>query len=371
MIIDLGIVKYPVFIGTNLLEPFFDEILHSDFCGLVIIDTVVHDLMSKNHKTYQDINPDNIICLEGGKQSKTLYALSNIFSRMEKLNLPRSGKIIAIGGGVIGDIAGLSASLWYRGSELVHVPTTLLSAVDSCVGGKTAVNFNETINAIGTYYHPSRIIIDTNILTHLPQREVVSGLGEVAKYCILGNKELLDIIKSIELDLVLNDDTIEKIIRLCLIQKANYVRGDVFENKKRLFLNLGHTLGHALEINSMVDGVEQLRHGEAIALGIIAISKISLKLGKISNADFQALGGLISRLGLPLSISPSVFRMKRQDLISRCVESAFKDKKRTRDKLRLILPHAYTEGCELYETNSRELLELGLNYVIDEIGGEK
>ena len=202
-----------------------------------------------------------------------------ILSQLDSVNFPRSGTIIAIGGGVIGDICGLAASLWYRGCNLIHVPSTLLAAVDSCVGGKTALNFGKTINAVGTYHHPTKIIISTELLQCLPDREISSGMAEVIKYTVIGNQKLLNLLDETDFANLENDDILKSIIQLSLAQKAEFVSGDIREGGKRLFLNLGHTIGHAIEISSIHKGHEQLRH-EGVALGLIAIAHVSLKLNK-------------------------------------------------------------------------------------------
>ena len=176
--INLGVASYNVQIGSKLISTLVAELLIDKNQSVVIIDEVVSDLIKNRCENFDELN---LIEIKAKKESKTLATLTDIISKIELLNLPRSTKFIAIGGGIIGDIAGLIASLWYRGCELIHVPTTLLAAVDSCIGGKTAINLNTTINAIGTYYHPSKIIIDTDLLKNLPSRELKSGLAEVIK----------------------------------------------------------------------------------------------------------------------------------------------------------------------------------------------
>ena len=203
------------------------------------------------------------------KQNKTFQTVLEIFSMLERASFSRDGVIVAIGGGVIGDIAGFVANCWYRGVKLIHVPTTLLSMVDSCYGGKTAINFRTTINAIGTYHHPSKILIDTCFLDSLPKRDIASGIAEIIKYGLIEANDILDYLSENKLNTITSDFTkLEWLIHKCLKIKHDYVVGDVSEQSKRLALNFGHTIGHAVETASQNSGQENLRHGEAVAIGI-------------------------------------------------------------------------------------------------------
>jgi 3-dehydroquinate synthase len=363
MHVDLGVAEYDIDIGSGLISSFIKELEKDPDNNLIVIDKAVAHHIKKNIGSLDELN---VIELTAGKESKTFFALTNIFSTMEKLNIPRSGRIIAIGGGVIGDVAGLAASLWYRGCNLIHVPTTLIASVDSCLGGKTAINFNTTINAIGNYHHPSKIIIDTDLIKNLPDRELKSGLGEVIKYSVLGNSKITKILNDYSYDEIIRVENLRKIIELCLQQKAEFVLGDIQEQNKRLLLNLGHTIGHAFEVNSIVDGTEQLRHGEGVALGIVAISKVALEAGVLQAKDLEKISSLVKKFGLPTIVSPELFACNRELLIEKCVLSAFKDKKRTGSELRLILPTSSSGECKIFPTDSKELVQSGIEYVIEE-----
>ena len=360
--INLGVASYNVQIGSKLISTLVAELLIDKNQSVVIIDEVVSDLIKNRCENFDELN---LIEIKAKKESKTLATLTDIISKIELLNLPRSTKFIAIGGGIIGDIAGLIASLWYRGCELIHVPTTLLAAVDSCIGGKTAINLNTTINAIGTYYHPSKIIIDTDLLKNLPSRELKSGLAEVIKYSILGNTKISGLLKTHDYSELVKIEKLKEIIKLCLRQKEQFVRGDIKEKSKRLLLNLGHTIGHAFEINSIVDGTEQLRHGEGVALGITAISKIAVEVELLCPNEFQKIRSLIKKFGLPNTTSAELFSCDRSYLIEKCVNSTFNDKKRTTNSLRLILPTSSTGICKIYHTNSKKLIRSGIDFVLE------
>lgn len=360
--VDLGVANYDVQIGSDLIKKLVSDLLEDQSQTVIIIDSAVTNFVRDRCKNFDQLN---IIELAAGKESKTFTTLTNIFSKLEQLNLSRNGKIIAIGGGVIGDVAGLAACLWYRGCELVHVPTTLLASVDSCLGGKTAINLDTTINAIGSYYHPSQIIIDTDFLENLPARELKSGLAEVIKYSVLGNEEITKMLNRYNYKEIIHYENLKQLISLCLMQKIKFVVGDVEESNKRLFLNLGHTIGHALEINSIIKGKEMLRHGEGVALGLIAISKIAVKVGVLCQIEFQHIIRLVKKFGLRTNVSSHLFACDRHQLIEKCIESTFKDKKRTPQDLRLILPTSSVGPCKVYSTNSRELIQLGIEYVLE------
>jgi len=365
MKIDLIEAAYPVVIGPGEIEIYFKQLASENNQNITIIDEKIYSSIVELAPSISLLHDSNIIKISAGKESKTVLTLVSILERFEMINLSRSGTVVALGGGVIGDIAGLAASLWYRGCNLVHIPSTLLSAVDSCVGGKTAINFGKTINAIGSYYHPTKIIIDTTLLQKLPTREWSSGMAEVIKYTVLGNDKLSDIIAKLDILTVAQEKTLTEIITLSLSQKAHYVRGDIKEGSKRLFLNLGHTMGHAFEINTIINGSEKLRHGEGVALGLMAASHIAYKLRKLELQGLNNISNRLKQYNLPTDMAPEEqFGIPSDLFIKDCVGSTFRDKKRTKSHLRLILPIGYGDSCEIYETNSRDLIRFGIESVL-------
>jgi 3-dehydroquinate synthase len=365
MKINLIEAAYPVAIGSGEIEVYFKKLSSENNQNITIIDEKIYSSVIELAPSILLQNDNNIIKINAGKESKTVLTLVSILEKFEAINLSRSGTVVALGGGVIGDIAGLAASLWYRGCNLVHIPSTLLSAVDSCVGGKTAINFGKTINAIGSYYHPSKIIIDTELLQKLPAREWSSGMAEVIKYTVLGNDKLSDIIAKLDIDAVAQGKSLTEIISLSLSQKAHYVCGDIKESSKRLFLNLGHTMGHAFEINTVINGSEKLRHGEGVALGLMAVSHIAYKLNKLEQQGLNSISNLLKKYDLPIDMAPQEeFGIPSDLFIKDCVKSTFSDKKRTKSHLRLILPTGNGNSCEIYETDSRELIKFGIESVL-------
>lgn len=325
---------------------------------------IIDSLIYQNYGGYfhELLKADNryFMVLRGGKNNKTFASAMKVFADLDDKNISRDVVIVAVGGGVIGDLAGFVASCWYRGVSLVHVPTTFLAAVDSCLGGKTALNFRKTVNAVGTYHHPSAILIDASVLLELPAREIASGFAEVIKYAVLGSEAILSLLESPS---QLTKDKLARLIELSLREKEKFVSGDVKESADRLFLNFGHTIGHAIEFSTVFNGEEMLRHGEGVALGMVAIFRICAVLGLIQDSDIQRLKTLLTKHGLPTEFSASLMSSNRDALIDQITERAFKDKKRNQNGLRLVVIRGWGQP-ELYQTSDSELIRAGVEEVI-------
>ena len=275
-------------------------------------------------------------------------------------NISRDSTIVAVGGGVVGDLAGFVSSCWYRGVDLIHVPTTLLSAVDSCLGGKTAINFRETVNAVGSYHHPKEILIDTQILTELPSREISSGFGEIIKYGMIGCERIISILESKDFEL---STSIDELIELSLKEKERFVKDDIKETSNRLSLNFGHTIGHAIEFSTIFNGEETLRHGEGVGLGMLAIFRIAVQLNYLAEDDLKLLRSLLTKFSLPISFNATSMGLSRDSLVDRVVRLCLKDKKRVKSDLRLILLDGIGNPF-IYQTSDEELLAEGVREVI-------
>jgi len=360
---DLGGVNYPIYVGDILskIDEYVEEIYEGNKVIIVIdevIDEKYGEIIYPRLKEKYDLIKHVI---KGGKDTKTISSILNIFNILEDENFSRDSLMIGIGGGVIGDMAGFAASCWYRGMKLMHIPTTLLSAVDSCVGGKTAVNLKNTVNAIGSYHHPVAILIDTNVIRALPEREIISGMGEVIKYAVIHSEVISHALEIKDYQEVVSE--IDWFIIESLKNKEYFVRGDINEGHKRLYLNFGHTLGHAIEFATILDGEETLRHGEAVALGMLSIFRISVELGYIDEDKITWLKGILNKFDLPTSYSAGNLDMDREDLLDMCMALVVKDKKRKFDGLRLI---ALTEirMPVIHETNDMTLLRVGFNEII-------
>ncbi|HYV05905.1 MAG TPA: 3-dehydroquinate synthase [Blastocatellia bacterium] len=230
-----------------------------------------------------------------GERFKTLGTAESILTFLIGLGIERSDVMVALGGGVIGDLAGFAASIYLRGIRVVHVPTTLLSQIDSSVGGKTGVNHRLGKNLIGSFHQPSLVLIDPETLVSLPPREVRSGLFEALKYGVIADSRLFQrIARDTDLLTHLDQDSLAHLIARCCSIKATVVSGDEREAGLRKTLNFGHTIGHALEA---VTNYRRFLHGEAVGHGMRAASRIAEQVGLLSRSDRQSIDGAIQGIG--------------------------------------------------------------------------
>ncbi len=238
--------------------------------------------------------------LPAGESAKTLAHFAELTDAFAGARLRRDATVYALGGGVIGDLAGFAAACWMRGVDCVQLPTTLLAMVDSSVGGKTAVDLPQGKNLVGAFHPPRAVIADTAALRTLPGRELRAGLAEVVKYGALGDIGFLDWLETHADGLLAMDDALlaEAIARSCA-HKAAIVARDPFEHGERALLNLGHTFGHAIETEQGYDG---LNHGEAVAVGMVLAARLSAALGLAPRADADRLRLVLDRLGLPVAL---------------------------------------------------------------------
>ncbi len=302
--------SYPIFIGNELLYK-CEEILKPFVLRRKVI--LIHDnffsINEKNNEqfisfveTIKKLSETlNLISIPGGDKSKNVSQLEYILEEALSFKIDRNSLIIAFGGGVIGDIAGFAASILLRGIDFVQIPTTLLSQVDSSVGGKTGINSSKGKNLIGSFHQPIAVIADIDILKTLPKREFLAGLVEVIKYGLIYDIKFFDSLENNYKD-ILNYDQLKlnKVIsRSCEI-KSLIIKNDEKENGKRAILNLGHTFGHAIESFGKYDGT--IIHGEAISIGICLAFKLSTKLGYCNQFETKRVVSFFKKLSLPTSL---------------------------------------------------------------------
>ena len=328
--VELQERRYPILIGNGLLQ---DErsypvkqgdrvmIVTNPTVAQFYLDTVTFALKKRGCEVDHVLLPD-------GEKYKTLESLNLIFTALLQGNHGRDTTIIALGGGVIGDVAGFAAASYQRGVRLIQIPTTLLSQVDSSVGGKTAVNHELGKNMIGAFYQPSMVIIDTHTLGTLPKREVNAGLAEVIKYGAILDYEFFEWLEAHIDELVaLNNESLQHCIARCCQIKADVVARDEIEKGDRALLNLGHTFGHAIETHL---GYGNWLHGEAVSTGMMMAASLSEQLGDISVADVSRLEKLLARANLP-TLSPDSMQPENY------LPHMMRDKKVLAGKLRLVL----------------------------------
>ncbi|MFA7677032.1 MAG: 3-dehydroquinate synthase family protein [Candidatus Omnitrophota bacterium] len=303
--------------------------------------------------------------MQAGKHNKTISEAMKIYELLETNLLSRDSTMIALGGGVIGDLAGFVASTYHRGINLIAVPTTLTAMIDSSIGGKVAINFRKTINAIGNYYHPILNIIDFQFIDSLSQRDFKAGLAEIIKCAVIDDEELFDFL-SLESRKVLNKNelVLSHIMRRAIEIKLKYVSGDIREQGKRLKLNYGHTLGHAVEVST--DVLEEVyRHGEGVSLGMVGAAFLALNRLKQGKEILLAHEDILFKYGLPTKVFAEEAGFIRRDLIEECMSNIYKDKKKHSNSLRFILPNRIGD-CGIYNDLSEAAILEAFNYIIGE-----
>ncbi len=273
-----------------------------------------------------------LVTLEPGEQIKSFAGLEKLCSLLIDSGVERGGLIVALGGGVIGDLAGLAAGLVKRGLDFAQIPTTLLAQVDSSVGGKTAIDMPQGKNLVGLFHQPKAVIADTSLLATLPRRELLSGYAEVVKYGALGDLQFFAWLEANAPKLLGGQsDAVVRAVAHCVRMKAAIVARDEREAGDRALLNLGHTFGHALETAIGYSGV--LLHGEAVAIGMVMAFRLSAKLGLCPHADGDRVGHHLQAVGLPVSLDSVSPRPSTDELLAHMMH----DKKATGGKLTFVL----------------------------------
>jgi 3-dehydroquinate synthase len=297
--VNLGTRSYPIIIGQGLLDDLAIwegvgtavAVITSDRIAPLFLERLAGTLAKAGKRVLR-------VVLQDGEASKNWETLNTIYDALLAARCDRKTTLIALGGGVIGDMTGFAAATYQRGVPFVQIPTTLLAQVDSSVGGKTAINHPLGKNMIGAFYQPLKVAIDTGVLASLPEREFRSGLAEVIKYGFIYDAGFLDWLEADLARLLARDAEalIYAIRRSCEI-KAEIVAQDERETGIRAWLNLGHTFGHAIEAGM---GYGAWLHGEAVATGMVMAAALSAALGHITAGDAARVSALVSRIGLPL-----------------------------------------------------------------------
>jgi 3-dehydroquinate synthase len=327
--VDLGQRSYPVWIGAGLLADHarWRATLRGRH-ALVISNTTVAPLYLERVATGLEGLHWSSFLLEDGEAHKTFANVGRALEALGQLGATRDACVIALGGGVVGDLAGFTAACWMRGIDFIQMPTTLLAMVDSSVGGKTGVNLPVGKNLAGAFHQPRAVFADLDTLTTLPEREYRAGLAEVVKGAAIGDEVFFSWLEQHADALAARDAaTVLEAIARKVRYKAGVVARDETEQGERALLNLGHTFGHALET---AGHYTTLLHGEGVAIGMLLAAQLSERLGMSTSADTSRLRQLLETLGLPSSIPPG---MDAQQLLA----LMRLDKKNTAGSLRLIL----------------------------------
>lgn len=333
IVVGLGENSYPIIIGERVLPNLGSALNDVDFPEKVAIVTnpTVGDLYCEQVIDTLAASGSNVsvIRVPDGEEYKTLETLENIYDVLIERHFDRYCGLIALGGGVIGDMAGFAAATFLRGIPLVQIPTTLLSQVDSSVGGKTGVNHPQGKNLIGAFYQPKHVHIDVVALETLPKREYASGLAEVIKYGIIRDPEFFKWLEDHrELLADRSADALTHAIMISCQIKADVVENDEKEHGVRALLNLGHTFGHAVET---LAGYGVVKHGEAVSIGMVMAARTAHKLGYCSEDDITRIVDLLSYFDLPV-VPPDFTVADYLSVMQR-------DKKVMDGKIRVVLNH--------------------------------
>ena len=327
--VDLGDRAYPIFIGTDLIadERLYRPHIHGSQVMIVSNETVAPLYLAAVETALTDYTLARVI-LPDGEQFKTSEVLDRIYTALLRNRFDRRCTLIALGGGVVGDMTGYAAASYQRGVNFIQVPTTLLSQVDSSVGGKTGVNHPLGKNMIGAFHQPQCVIADISTLNTLPDRELSAGLAEVIKYGLIDDREFFDWLEHEMPAMVSRDpEALAYAIERSCADKAAVVAADERESGRRALLNLGHTFGHAIETAM---GYGNWLHGEAVGAGICMAANMSARLGWLDDVQVQRITRLVAAAGLPVRPPPEM-------TAERFMEVMAVDKKVIDGQLRLVL----------------------------------
>ncbi|MCC5953062.1 MAG: 3-dehydroquinate synthase [Acidimicrobiia bacterium] len=325
--VPLGERTYPVFVGAGARHELASVVPPAAARAVVVTQASVG----------VDVDPgcEHLTCvIDDGEQAKSLATVEDLCRSWARWGLTRSDVVVAVGGGLVTDVAGFAAAVYHRGVSVVYVSTTLLGQIDAAIGGKTGVNLPEGKNLVGAFWQPSAVLCDTEVLATLPPRELRSGLGELAKYHFLGGGDL----DALPLD---------ERVAACVQLKADVVAADEREGGRRALLNYGHTLAHALETAGRYD----LRHGEAVAVGLVFAAELAHTLGRIDSDRVEEHRRVVATYDLPATLPPGADADELIVLMGR-------DKKAT-DGLTFVLdgPHGPEVVAPVDESAVRSALE--------------
>ena len=330
--VDLGDRSYPIYIGRGLFAQ--PTLITPHVRGrqvLIVTNETVGPLYLPRVLPCFEQHQCDVVVLPDGEQYKTLEVLNQVFDALLKKRYDRSCTLVALGGGVVGDMTGFAAAIYQRGVDFIQIPTTLLAQVDSSVGGKTGVNHPLGKNMIGAFHQPRCVVIDTDTLSTLEDRELHAGLAEVIKYGLIRDPQFFAWLET-------NMDALRARDPQCLAyaierscrNKAEVVAADERESGERALLNLGHTFGHAIETGM---GYGVWLHGEAVAAGTIMAAVLSARMGWLTQADVQRIEAITTRAGLPIR-APAALESERM------LELMAVDKKALAGRIRLVLLQA-------------------------------
>ncbi|MCR5088100.1 MAG: 3-dehydroquinate synthase [Oscillospiraceae bacterium] len=330
--------SYDVQIGPGLLDSLGEKVracTKAKRCVLVSGENVFPLYGQRALESLRGAGLDaEALVFPSGEETKSLARYGELLNFIAEKRLTRSDCLVALGGGVTGDLCGFAAATYQRGIPYIQVPTTLLAAVDSSVGGKTAVNLPAGKNQVGAFYQPSLVLCDTDTLKTLPERQLRAGYAEVIKYAVLGDPDLFDLLQQ-------KTGDVGEIIEICVRMKAEIVEEDERDTGRRRLLNLGHSFGHAVESRSGYT----LLHGEAVAVGLAMVARAAVKRQLLDRGSMEAIVELLRAYGLPTETDYAPEEL---------METLLLDKKISGGKLHLIVPR-FIGMCDILPAGPEEL----------------
>ncbi|WP_293651396.1 3-dehydroquinate synthase [uncultured Campylobacter sp.] len=336
-------------LDKNSYKVYIDELSKLKFKGKVAIITnsKVGGLYLNDILSIIEADEKYVITIADGEEYKNLATIEDILEQLFVSRLDRSSTIIALGGGVISDMSGFTASIYERGIDFITIPTTLLAQVDASVGGKTGVNNKFGKNLIGSFYQPKAVYCESRFLKSLPKREFAAGIAEAIKMAIMFDREFFEFFESCDID---NQDDLTKIIKRCVELKAMVVSQDEREKGLRAVLNYGHTFAHVIENELNYKG---LLHGEAVAIGMNMVNRLAVNLGLLSVKEFDRIENLLIKFDLPTK-----YKIKDENAFY----NAFSlDKKSENSVIKFILPNGIGKNIIKSDISKERVLEvLGL-----------
>lgn len=323
----MKVINSNIYIETGLMKNrgFLSTLQFNNI--VIITDTLVPNVYVENLcAAFPDKNVE-VVKLQSGEDHKNLLAIETIISRLVLCKLDRFSTIIALGGGVVGDLAGFAAAIYMRGINWIQIPTTLIAQVDSAYGGKTACNYQGKKNLLGAFHFPTKVLVDPEYLQTLPVREYIAGLAEVVKYGMACDKNFFEWIEINKINIKNRDlSVLQKLVETCCEIKTNVVARDPRDQNERMVLNFGHSFGHALE---SATSFSVYLHGEAVAVGMLLATSLAVRIGMLGQDVLERLQNLLEYFELPTECLP----------INVLCDYIGSDKKNQGDKLNLILPY--------------------------------
>lgn len=332
--------KYDVVISSGILEKAGEYIkqVAKGKNAVIVSDDNVFALYGEKVKASLEASGYNVITFvfDHGEESKNIYTYKSLLEEMYKHRVTRADSIIALGGGVVGDLAGFAAATYQRGIGFVQIPTTLLAAVDSSVGGKTAIDLDGGKNQVGAFYQPWLVFCDTDTLKTLPQKEYACGAAEVIKYSVIGDEQMYNML----MEAPLNKQE-EEIIARCVCAKRDIVQRDEFDTGERMLLNLGHTFGHAIETCSSFE----ILHGQAVAIGMQIMAKSAYAQGYCSSETLEAIVAILKKYNLFAQVEFTSEQMIKEILA---------DKKATGSGISIVVPRKIGK-CDIIKIPNEQI----------------